>query len=88
MELLKRLYYDLSSPVSFTSAKRVHAEAKKTDKTISLKMVQKFLEEQKVYNLHRLPLQKFKRSITKCSGLFTDIQIDLGDVRDLRKSNK
>jgi Fe2+ or Zn2+ uptake regulation protein len=48
MDLLKRLYYDWkTSNVAFTSAKRIHAEAKKTDPTITLAQVQRFLDEQK-----------------------------------------
>ena len=85
--LLKKLYYNLDSPSSFSSVKRLFNAAKKQNKKITRQNVKDFLSEQNTYTLHKDRRKRFERNITKAAGLDTHWQIDLADMQKIRKFN-
>lgn len=85
---LKRLYYDPRSPASFSSAERLFKEAKKIIPEIRRKQVQQYLNSQRTYTLYRRSVERYKRLKTKASGLHTDWQADLMDVRNMAHANR
>jgi hypothetical protein len=75
--LMRRLYYDTEkSPVAFTSGLRLYQAARKEDSSITQRKVRQWLDSQKTYNVHKLPKRKFQRQITRCSGIYTDLQVN------------
>ena len=86
--ILKSLYYDPKSPASFSSAERLFREARKIVPDLRRDQVQTYLNSQRTYTLYRRSVERFKRLQTKASGLHTDWQADLMDVRNWAKENR
>jgi hypothetical protein len=86
--LLNRLYYNYDSPCAYSAVKPLLFEARKVNKKITAKQVQHWLNQQRTYSIHRIPIRKFKRNITLSSGLHCDHQIDIADLKSLRKYNR
>ena len=59
--LLKNVYYDLSSPATYAGVQKVYSEAKKRNPKIELGDVKEFLESQPIYTLYRPVRHKYKR---------------------------
>lgn len=87
MEFLRRLYSDPSSPASFSGVQNLLAEARKYDPSITRKDVQKFLEQERTYTLHKQRRVRYKRLQTVPSGFMTDVQVDLADFQKFAKDN-
>uniref|UniRef100_A0A914DY97 Integrase catalytic domain-containing protein n=1 Tax=Acrobeloides nanus TaxID=290746 RepID=A0A914DY97_9BILA len=69
---LQRLYYDPQSSASFSSADRLF----------------QYLNSQRTYTLYRRSIERFRRLKTQPSGLNTDWQADLMDVRNISRENQ
>ena len=59
-EILQKLYYDFG-PASYSSAHRLHQEAKKQLTNITLKQVKHWLSGQYAYTRHKKPRWRFPR---------------------------
>ena len=85
--LLKRVYFDLSSPAAYSGAEKVFLEARKRNAKITRKDVLDFLHTTPTYTIYRPAQRKFKRLATIASGLHSDWQVDLAIFDSLRKNN-
>ena len=59
-ELLKKIYYDLKSPVAYAKKSKLIQEAKKHDSNISIEDVGESLKLQLAYTLHKPIYLSFK----------------------------
>jgi hypothetical protein len=86
---LKKLYYDESSTSLLGSQGELYRAAKihHAGLSISLADVRKFLQEQKVYALHKPSRHKFPRLKTTCLYIGMLHQADLADFQKHRKNN-
>ena len=84
-DILHDLYYNVKSPVCFSGVQKLFSHAK--NKGIKLKDVKKFLEQQDTYTLHKPIRRKFVRNKTHASGIDTDWQADLCDMKRFKKFN-
>lgn len=87
MEVLSRLYTDPASPAAFAGVDKLYHEARKVDNKITKKQVLNYLEGNDGYTLHKPRRTRYKRLKTVPTGLFTDMQADLADVRSIASHN-
>ena len=82
MQRLQNHFYKPPNPASFSNADKLSKSAK-----VSKKIVQKWLENQDSYTLHKQIRKKFQRNkylVTNIGDLF---QADLIDMRSLKEHN-
>lgn len=87
-KVLENIYYNPRSPASFSTAERLYREAKKEIPKLQRWHVQDYLDSQRTYTLHRHGVERYKRLKTVPSGLHTDWQSDLMDMRNVSKHNR
>src|SRR5687767_2848652 len=87
-KILDLLYNNPSSHASFTGVRNLFKYAKQKDPSINLKDVERFLQGNHTYTLHKPRRINFKRSRTIPSGYMTDVQVDLADFQKLARHNK
>ena len=85
--LLKHVYFDLSSPAAYSGADKVFLEAMKRNAKITRNDVRDFLHTTPTYTIYRPAQRKFKRLATIASGLHSEWQVDLAIFDSLRKNN-
>ena len=88
---LKRLFYDVKNPASFTGIDALYREVnrgKKTGCTITRKQISEWLKSQDAYTLHKPIPRKIKRNRVVVSGIDALWQADLADLSSLSESNK
>ena len=83
---LDRLYFDENEPTYLGGITGVHKAAKKKFPTIKLADVKNFLEKHDTYTRHK-PSKKHKPLKTIAYGMDSDHQIDLADMRSVKKYN-
>jgi len=92
-KILKKLYYDPNSPASYGGKKVLETEAKNELKKSKLKrknvsaVVEKWLENQPTYTLHKLPRKNFSRRRVMVTGINEQWQADLADLQAHAKDN-
>lgn len=86
-KLLDKLYYDPSQPGSLAGAVALYKAAKAFRPDISLKQIQRFLEDSRAYTLHKLQPKKFKRRAILSPKPRVIIAADLADMRILSRYN-
>uniref|UniRef100_A0A158P4L6 Integrase catalytic domain-containing protein n=1 Tax=Tetranychus urticae TaxID=32264 RepID=A0A158P4L6_TETUR len=86
-ELLKNLYFNLSSPGSFGGAKRLFAAAKEQDPSIDYNFVKQWLLNQDTYRNFRLRRKKFDRLPVLVDRIDEQWQADLMDMTYWSKQN-
>src|SRR5437867_3016918 len=84
-DLLKRLYTELDSPVSFAGVQKLYAAAKKEAPEIKRSDVLDFLEGEKVYTMHKPRRVRYERLKVIPSGFYTDMFVDLADMSKLSR---
>ena len=84
-KILSSLYFDASSPCSYGGASALYQEAKKFGVKIS--EVEKFLEKQDTYTLHKQTRRRFPRNRVFTTGIDSDWQADLADMQRISKVN-
>ncbi|TKR73909.1 hypothetical protein L596_021154 [Steinernema carpocapsae] len=84
---LKDLYYNVDSKVCFTGVSTIYKEAKKKFPNITRKDVQKYLNKQDTYVVHRPRHVNFPRNKVKAAGLYTHLEADICDFQKLKESN-
>lgn len=95
--LLRRLYYDPKAPGSYSSASRLAKAAQKTSEEggrqhrrvgpIDEEIVQKFLNQEDTYTLHRPVRRHFPRRRVLVSSALSQFQSDLVDMREWSDEN-
>ncbi len=84
---MKYIYYDLESPLAYTSKQNVFREAKKHLPEISRKDVDLWFENQLAPTLHKPVQYRFKRNKTVVKGVGEQFQSDLCDMTNIKKYN-
>ena len=87
-ELLRKIYYDPEHPAGFGSAEDVYRAAKKMGKKINRGEVEKFLQRQDAYTLHRPVRKNFPRRKTLARHVDHIWQADLIDMQQISKENR
>lgn len=87
-QTLKRIYYDINDPSSYSTSYKLYTAAKKKIKNISLKEVNNFLEAQDVYTLHKQARRPLSYRKTIAHNIHAIHQADLIDVTPLFKENR
>ena len=85
--LLNEIYTDVKNPASFSSPWKLYKAAKKRDSFITLRDVERFLEGQRSYTLHRHFNTRFKRRKVLAHGIGYQFQADLIDYAPLKREN-
>ena len=85
--LLHSIYTDVKNPASFSSPWKLYKAAKKVDSSVSLGDVERFLEGQRSYTLHRHFNTRFKRRKVLARGIGYQYQADLIDYAPLKRDN-
>ena len=85
--LLRQLYYDVSSPAAFSSVDRLYRHAREIDSTISRQDVERFLSGEIAYTLHRRVIRKIKRNPVIAHHYGDMAQADLVDVHRYSEQN-
>ena len=78
--LLRKIYYDISSPAAFSSVDRLYREAHARDSKITRQDVESFLSGEIAYTLHRRAVRKFARNPVVARHFRDLAQADLVDV--------
>ena len=60
--LLKDVYTNVNSPVSFSSVYALYKEAKSRNPNITLKQVKEWVKSQDTYTLHKQTIRRFPRN--------------------------
>ena len=85
--ILSNIYYDISSPAGFSTAKKLYDEAKLLNSRIRLKDVKDWLSGENTYTLHKPIRKNFKRNPIIASRPNEDWQADLVDLQEYSRSN-
>ena len=87
-EYLSDLYSDPSKPGSFQSAEKLYQTVKKEGRyNITRYQIQKWLQNQESYSLHKAQRRKFKRSPIIVAGKDDQWSADLMDMVKFSKEN-
>ena len=86
-KLLSTLYYDPSSSSGFRSLKDLYIEAKKLDKTVTVKKVRDFLHSQPNYTIFARARYTYPRARTVSYGYLELVQADLAEFQQLKYQN-
>ena len=86
-ELLKSLYYNLKSPIAYTSRNNVYREGRKVMSSLRRKDVDLWFEKQLAPTLHKPVRYRFKRNKTVVKKAGEQFQSDLCDVTNIKKFN-
>ena len=86
-KLFKSIYYDLKSPLAYTSKQNVFREAKKHFPKINRKYVDMWFENQLAPTLHKPVRYRFKRNRTVVKGVREQFQSDLCDMSNIKQYN-
>ena len=87
-EFLRRFYRDPQQPGSLGGIRRLYDAAKAIRPDISLKDVEKFMQDSRTYTLHKLQPKKFKRRAILSPKPRVILGADLADMRLLAKYNR
>lgn len=85
--LLRKIYYDASSPGGLGGVEKLYREAKRINNHVTLKDVKSFLKSSRVYTLHKLQKKKFPRRKIISAGPRIILSCDLADLGHLMKAN-
>ncbi len=85
---LRYVYYNPKSPGYLSSLRNVYKEAKRLRNEITQEIVQKYLEKQNTYTLHKQVKRRFPRNRVISLGLMVDWEADLIDLSKIKKYNR
>lgn len=87
-EYLTSIYYDPKHPASFSSARKLYKAVRQAGKfVISQSKIQKWLQGQDTYTMHRPSLRKFKRNKVIVDGIDSQWDADLMDMSYVAEHN-
>src|SRR5215469_9522295 len=84
---LRKLYYDVESPVAFTSERNLWSQIKKDNRKITRSDLKKWLEQQYIYTMHKQYNKPNLYKKTMVHSLDEQWQADLVDMRKFLKQN-
>ena len=84
---LRKVYYDLKHPESFSSINRLLKYAKTIDDKVKRTDIEDFLSKQDVYTLHKPLRHRFRRRKILARHIGHIFAADLIDVKKIRKEN-
>ena len=87
LKRLERIFYDPKHAGSYSGAQKLYKTLKSEGKTIPVKTIQKWLESQETYTLHRSLRRKFPRNRVIVAGIDSQWDADLMDMTQLGKYN-
>ena len=87
-KVLANIYYDPHHPAGYGGVQKLYRAAKTQLKKLRLPEVQRWLQEQSTYTLHKPIRRKFPRSQTRVEGIDHQWQADLADVSHLASYNR
>ena len=87
-KILDHLYKDIHSPSAYTSLIPLYKEAIKLRRDITKNDVQKYLESQQTYTLHRRAVRRYPTLPTLAPGLHTEWQADLAIFDRISRQNR
>lgn len=87
-KLLEEIFYGVDSPAAYSGATNLLREARKINKKIDKKVVERWLEKQKAYVFHKDRRLKFKRSSYNVGNIDDLWQTDLIDLQKFSWHNK
>jgi len=85
--IFNEVYYDLDSPAAYSGLSPVYKEAKRRDASIRQADVEKFMQAQDTYTLHKPVRRHFPRNRVVAIGIDSDWQADLCDMQSIREHN-
>lgn len=86
-QMLRRIYYDVNSPASFSSVDRLYREARTRSASVTRTDVENFLAGELTYTLHRQRRHRFHRNPVVSNFHSELAQADLIDVSKYSESN-
>ena len=86
-KLFDSLYYNVESPIAYTSRANIFQAAKKQDSTITRSDVTKWFQKQLAPTIHRPIRKNFPRNRTIVKGVQEQYQCDLADVSNIKEFN-
>ena len=86
--LLKKLYYNVNEPGSFTAPATFYRAVKEKSNNITRKHVNDWLNAQDTYTLHRRTRKKFRRNRIIVSSIDEQWQTDLIDIQKISRYNQ
>lgn len=88
-EYLASIYFNPENPASFSGAAKLYRTVKAEGRwTISHKQIKHWLESQDAYTLHHRVRRNFPRNRVVVSGIGSQMDMDLADMRSYSKKNK
>ncbi len=87
-KLLNDVYNNPSSSAYLAGLNTVYRVAKKKNAAVKMEQVRKFLQKQDTYTLHKPIKHRFPRNRVIPAGLDSDWQMDLVDMKAIKKHNK
>ena len=85
---LNFLYFDIKSPVAFTSPLALYREAKKRYPSLTFQQIKTWLQPKDTYTLHKPVQYNFPRNRVIVTGTDDQWQADLVDISSLARFNK
>ncbi len=85
--LLEKLYYDLSSPATYSGVSTLYREAKKLNRKVKVSDVEAFLKKQYVYSMHKPARRNFEHARVIVPGPSYQFQMDLSDMQNIKQFN-
>lgn len=86
-DVLRCVYFDVSSPACFAGAEALFNEAKKRTPDLTRSQVREFLAKVEAYSLHKPARRRFVRNPIIVNGIDVMWEIDLADLSMLKKHN-
>lgn len=88
IKFVQNLYTDIQSPVSFSSAQKIHKHVRAIGKReITLKLIKRALSELDSYNFYKVNRKRFPVPRVRVQSQFQQVEVDLMDVRKSSEHN-
>lgn len=86
-DIIRRVYYSIENPASFSSAENVLRECQRVDPRININDVKRFLSGEIAYTLHRRVVRKIQRNPIVATRHGEQAQADLVDIQRFAVAN-
>ena len=86
-EVLKDIYYNVSNPASYSSAKKLYDAAKSQIPNLTINQVNDWLSGENTYTLHKQARRRFVREKVLVTAPYEQFQADLVDMQAFSKFN-
>lgn len=86
-DVLRRIYFDIKNPVSYSSIDNLYKEARKEIPDLTKSQVREWLSKNEAYSLHKSARKKFPRNPVITTGIDTQWELDLADLSNISRYN-